>query len=182
MKQRFSAVWNDLMSLHLLAWDALHCGDSSNHSHPKYIKAPALGRKMLMTRPMVVQHRVFNLLDADSDGVISQSDVGAWLTQHLELGSLSHDAIHHQMLRGRGSHQGAVVQSPTHEQLFEWLEKRVWDLLKEGFAPQSSDPNWQVCLVLLSYILYTFLQGDYCLLTVLVTSALIVLIHCGQCW
>ena len=181
MKQQFSAVWNDLMSLHLLAWDALHCGDSSNYSHPKYTKTPALGRKMLMTRPMVVQHRVFNLLDADSDGIISQADVGAWLTQHLQLGSLSHVAIHQQMLRGRGSHQEAVIQSPDREQLFEWLEKRVWDLLKEGFAPQSSDPNWQVCSVTLPYILYTTLQGHHSLLPMLVISALFVFVHCSQC-
>ena len=144
LKEQYTIAWEHLLAVHMLACDALHSSDGSGGSRPKYAVSPFTGKKVELTHNKVVQCRLFNLLDADSDGVISLADVGAWLKDLLTVGSVSYQGIQKQMLRAKGSHIEAVIDSPTHMQLFMWLQGRVWDLLREGFAPQSSHPSWQV--------------------------------------
>ena len=85
--------------------------------------------------------------------MISQSDVTTWLDRHVRLGSLEREIARRQQLKhkssrssGRSGGGGDSIGVETVQQIRDWLQDKVWGLLREVFAPASHQPDWQVML------------------------------------
>ena len=151
LKQETDMIWEDLTSLHMLAWDALNCMQQPEGQKGRYVKSAHSGESVEVTHLKILQHRLFIAMDVDQNGVISQSDVTTWLDRHVRLGSLEREIARRQQLKhkpsrrgGRGP-DGGNIGGETGQPVREWLQDKVWGLLREVFAPASHQPDWQVC-------------------------------------
>ena len=134
------------MGLHLVAWDSVNCSQRSEGSLPRFSESPNQHRMVDMTDPHVIQHRLFNFLDGDRDGVISHSDVRGWMIQHNRAGTVTWDDIVGVKFINFGGYREKEHGVLSVDQVWGWLEGMVWGLLQEAFAPQSSHPEWKVII------------------------------------
>jgi len=99
-----------------------------------------------MTHIKVIQHRLFNLMDADGDGVLSEEDVNTWIDSHLKAGTIDRDEVMRRKFEG--SDQTDLETQPDW-QLCGWVVEQLWQMLREMFAPQSQDPRWKGVLAMM---------------------------------
>ncbi|DBB00816.1 TPA: hypothetical protein ACH3X1_000745 [Trebouxia sp. C0004] len=136
----FARVWADLLALHMVASDAVTCSQRPNGAQPRFARSPHTSNSVDMTHIKVIQHRLFNLMDADGDGVLSEEDVNMWADSHLKAGTMDRDEVMRRKFEG--SDQTDLETQPDW-QLCGWVVEQLWQMLREMFAPQSQDPRWK---------------------------------------
>ncbi len=141
----FARVWADLLALHMVASDAVTCSQRPNGAQPRFARSPHTRNSVDMTHIKVIQHRLFNLMDADGDGVLSEEDVNLWVDLHLKAGTIDRDEVMRRKFEG--SDQTELETQPDW-QLCGWVVEQLWQMLREMFAPQSQDPRWKGVLAL----------------------------------
>lgn len=148
LKCEAADVWEDKLALFMLSWDALHCSHHPDSPHPRLAISPYTNKRFDMTHAKVVQHRLFNLMDCDGDGVLGEEDVNCWVELHVKMGSISRQEVITEKFKGRKLNEAEFRRQDDWE-LREWVAEKIWAMLREIFAPQSQDPRWQVCIFLL---------------------------------
>ena len=149
----FARVWADLLALHMVASDAVTCSQRPNGAQPRFARSPHTRNSVDMTHIKIIQHRLFNLMDADGDGVLSEEDVNLWVDSHLKAGTIDRDEVMRRKFEG--SDQTELETQPDW-QLCGWVVEQLWQMLREMFAPQSQDPRWKGVLAL------PFLNAQLC--------------------
>jgi hypothetical protein len=136
----FARVWVDFLALHMVASDAVTCSQRPYGAQPRFAVSPHTHHSIDMTHIKVIQHRLFNLMDADGDGLLSEEDVIIWVDSHLKAGTIDRDEVMRRKFEG--SDQTELETQPDW-QLRGWVVERLWQMLREMFAPQSQDPRWK---------------------------------------
>ncbi|KAA6422652.1 MAG: hypothetical protein FRX49_07512 [Trebouxia sp. A1-2] len=136
----FARVWADLLALQMVASDAVTCSQRPSGAQPRFARSPHTLNSVDMTHIKVIQHRLFNLMDADGDGVLSEEDVTTWVDSHLKAGTIDRDEVMRRKFEG--SDQTELETQPDW-QLCSWVVEQIWRMLREMFAPQSQDPRWK---------------------------------------
>ena len=96
----FARVWVDLLALQMVALDAVTCSQRPNGAQPRFPRSPHTRHSVDMTHIKVIQHRLFNLMDADGDGVLSEEDVTTWVGSHLKAGTIDRDEVMRRKFEG----------------------------------------------------------------------------------
>ena len=141
----FARVWADLLALQMVALDAVTCSQRPNGAQPRFAQSPHTCHSVDMTHITVIQHRLFNLMDADRDGVLSEEDVKTWVDSHLKAGTIDRAEVMRRKFEGSDL---TDLDTQPDWQLCGWVVEQVWPLLREMFAPHSQDPRWTGVLVL----------------------------------
>ena len=149
----FTRAWADLLALHMVASDAVTCSQRPDGAQPRFARSPHTRNSVDMTHIKIIQHRLFNLMDADGDGVLSEEDVNLWVDSHLKAGTIDRDEVMRRKFEG--SDQTELETQPDW-QLCGWVVEQLWQMLREMFAPQSQDPRWKGVLAL------PFLNAQLC--------------------
>ena len=134
-------TWTDSLALQMVAWDATTCSLQPLGPRPRLTPSPQTGMSVDVTHIKVIQHRLFNLLDSDQDGIFSEEDLVTWVNSHIRMGTVAWQDILRSMTDGgyRQAEQGTRADW----QLCEWLVERVWGVLTEMFAPNSHASTWK---------------------------------------
>ena len=77
----YTSLWTNYLSMHMLACDTIF-------PRPRFTKSPHTRKAINMSHVKIVQHRLFNLMDSDEDGIISEEDVNAWMDTHIRVGTI----------------------------------------------------------------------------------------------
>ena len=141
----FARVWNNLLALQMVALDAVTCSQRPNGAQPRFAWSPHTRNSVDMTHINIIQHRLFNLMDADRDGVLSEEDVNTWVDSHLKAGTIDRAEV---MRRKFEASDLTNLETQPDWQLCGWVVERVWQMLREMFAPHSQDSGWKGVLVL----------------------------------
>jgi hypothetical protein len=141
----FVRVWADLLALQMVALDAVTCSQRLNGAQPRFALSPYTGQSVDMTHIQIIQHRLFNLMDADRDGVLSMEDVNTWVDSHLKAGTIDRNEVMQRKFEGSDL---TDLETQPDWQLCGWVVGKVWQMLREMFAPHSQDPGWKGVLVL----------------------------------
>ena len=136
----FTRVWVDLLALQMVASDAVTCSQRPGGAQPRFARSPHTQDSIDMTHIKVIQHRLFNLMDADGDGVLSEEDVNMWVDSHLKAGTIDRDEVMQRKFEGSDLTE---LETQPDWQLRGWVVERLWQMLREMFAPQSQDPRWK---------------------------------------
>ena len=134
-------TWTDAVALQMVAWDATTCSQQPLGPRPRLTPSPQTGMSVDVTHIKVIQHRLFNLLDSDRDGVFSEEDLVTWVNSHIRMGTVARQDILRSMTDG--GYREAEMGPRADWQLCEWLVERVWGVLTEMFAPNSHASTWK---------------------------------------
>ena len=140
----FTSQVKETLGLQLLAWDCVNLTQRPQGSLPRYAESPMSGMTVDMTHPQIIQHRLFNMLDGNADGVINEEDVRGWMQLHVRVGVVTWDAVMDVKFLNHGGYREEEHGIQSEGQVWGWLEGMVWGLMKEAFEPQSSHPDWKV--------------------------------------
>ena len=136
----FTRIWVDLLALQMVASDAVTCSQRPNGAQPRFARSPHTRHSIDMTHIKIIQHRLFNLMDADGDGVLSEEDVNTWASSHLKAGTIDRNEVMRRKFEGSDLTE---METQPDWQLCGWVVKQMWQMLREMFAPQSQDPRWK---------------------------------------
>ena len=134
-------TWTDALALQMVAWDATTCSLQPLGPRPRFTPSPQTGMSVDVTHMKIIQHRLFNLMDSDRDGIFSEEDLVTWVNSHIRMGTVARQDILRSMTDGgnREAEQGTRADW----QLCEWLVDKVWGVLTEMFAPKSHASTWK---------------------------------------
>jgi len=136
----FTRVWVDLLALQMVASDAVTCSQRPNGAQPRFARSPHTRHSIDMTHIKIIQHRLFNLMDADGDGVLSEEDVNTWASSHLKAGTIDRNEVMWRKFEGSDL---TDMETQPDWQLCGWVVEQTWQMLREMFTPQSQDPRWK---------------------------------------
>ena len=142
VSSQHSRVWQDLLSMHMLAYDFIFPRAPTLAGNIRRTQSPNTGLQLELSHPHVLGHRLFNIMDVDSDGVIGWRDLCEFTVAHIRTGSLDWRALWDNMT-GK-PHDGQMLRVEEEGRLVNWQAGQCWGMLTEAFAPDSNSPDWKV--------------------------------------
>ncbi|KAA6422651.1 MAG: hypothetical protein FRX49_07511 [Trebouxia sp. A1-2] len=134
----FARVWADLLALQMVASDAVTCSQRPGGAQPRFARSPHTRNSVDMTHIKVIQHRMFNLMDGDGDGVLSEEDVTTWVDSHLKAGTIDRQEVMRRKFEG--SDQTELETQPDW-QLCLWVVEQMWRMLRECLPLRATTPG-----------------------------------------